>query len=44
MRDFSCSRPVSASEEIDKAIIDSREKVNNASKIVIVSSDLTSVS
>lgn len=44
MRDFSCSSPVSASEEIDKAIVDSREKVNNDSKIVIVSSNFSSVS
>lgn len=44
MRDFSCSRPVSASEEIDKAIIDSREQVSNNSKIAIVSPTFTSVS
>ncbi|XP_015764723.1 PREDICTED: rab3 GTPase-activating protein non-catalytic subunit-like [Acropora digitifera] len=41
MRDFSCSSPVSASEEIDKAIIDSREKFLTRALSVTVSSMTT---
>lgn len=41
MRDFSCSSPVSASEEIDKAIVDSREKFLTRALSVTVSSMTT---